>query len=510
MTAPIPLCPLPDAHPATCPCPRRTAETYYGHPIATTRDISSYQEQHVSDQPLAPPTCTHCGREIEDRGTPHVTGWRSHWVHIPGGYSICHPRQAVGSTRAELRAGMEPKHCCGSYIGHYPGCDRTIPDAASQSRTAPDNPAASGDTADNLPAFTWAESLAAHLTHGRVIVPITDPGGGDAELVIDTEDANMLHAMLGDALGEIQPSDPNLELPAESSRQLDCSGEEGFCGPHGFHRQPLATPATLADLLTQTLADQGVSQADLSRRTRLSTKHVNQICKGGARISVDVAVRLEFVLGVPAAEWMRADAAGHIAEYHDVALLSLVTGELQQLREAAEAELPERAQAAIRALEQQVKVREEQLEEARAELVPTRRARRRLNYRWPPPTRLYDAARELADANIGHPDTCEWHTNDASYCSCGVWPAACAGVDATFDAFVQDGQQVDVRCQRLAAESTVAVPAEAFVRLVKVVKHVSAGRSFAFDGQGPYPDAAARRALGALLDAGLLSTEATP
>lgn len=41
---------------------------------------------------------------------------------------------------------------------------------------------------------------------------------------------------------------------------------------------------------------------------------------------------------------------------------------------------------------------------------------------------LYDKAREAADHEPGHPDSCEGWTNGWSYCSCNVWPAACTGV----------------------------------------------------------------------------------
>jgi hypothetical protein len=51
-------------------------------------------------------------------------------------------------------------------------------------------------------------------------------------------------------------------------------------------------------------------------------------------------------------------------------------------------------------------------------------------------------------------------------------------------------------------QPTVEIPADVYARLVKVAMHVSRGRSAAF--QGVYPDATARRALGALDDAGLL------
>ncbi|MGW0821801.1 hypothetical protein [Streptomyces sp. NPDC002845] len=49
-------------------------------------------------------------------------------------------------------------------------------------------------------------------------------------------------------------------------------------------------------------------------------------------------------------------------------------------------------------------------------------------------TRLYDAARQLADETVGHTAACKWHNNGHAYCSCPAWPAACAGVDATLNA----------------------------------------------------------------------------
>ncbi|GAA2107775.1 hypothetical protein [Streptomyces synnematoformans] len=50
----------------------------------------------------------------------------------------------------------------------------------------------------------------------------------------------------------------------------------------------------------------------------------------------------------------------------------------------------------------------------------------------------------------------------------------------------------------------VLVPPEVFADLVTIAAHVSTGKTFAFEGQDrPYPDALARRTLGALDDAGL-------
>lgn len=57
------------------------------------------------------------------------------------------------------------------------------------------------------------------------------------------------------------------------------------------------------------LAAVGMRQAELSRRTGLSTKHVNQICRENAGISAQSAVLLEETLGVPAEHWMRLQVA---------------------------------------------------------------------------------------------------------------------------------------------------------------------------------------------------------
>jgi hypothetical protein len=65
----------------------------------------------------------------------------------------------------------------------------------------------------------------------------------------------------------------------------------------------------------------------------------------------------------------------------------------------------------------------------------------------------------------------------------------------------------DVTCgSPLAHKVTtdVTVPKEAFDALVTVAAHVSAGHGAAHLPGQPYPDATARRALGALDDAGLL------
>ena len=57
------------------------------------------------------------------------------------------------------------------------------------------------------------------------------------------------------------------------------------------------------ETLRDTIQAMGMSQADLSRRTGLSAKHINQIVKGTAPISADTALALERVVGVPARFW---------------------------------------------------------------------------------------------------------------------------------------------------------------------------------------------------------------
>ncbi|MEU6661224.1 hypothetical protein [Streptomyces sp. NPDC046821] len=51
--------------------------------------------------------CANCRREIENRSEPNMGGpARDNWVHLPGGYTICHPQQP-NSPRAEP-AEQEP------------------------------------------------------------------------------------------------------------------------------------------------------------------------------------------------------------------------------------------------------------------------------------------------------------------------------------------------------------------------------------------------------------------
>lgn len=75
-----------------------------------------------------------------------------------------------------------------------------------------------------------------------------------------------------------------------------------------------ATPWTVADgehpgaTLSARLAQIGMRQTELARRTGLSTKHVNQVIKGAIGVSADIALLLERETGIPSAVWNRLDA----------------------------------------------------------------------------------------------------------------------------------------------------------------------------------------------------------
>ena len=56
------------------------------------------------------------------------------------------------------------------------------------------------------------------------------------------------------------------------------------------------------------LAELNVSQAELAARAGLSTKHVNQIMQGMAPITLETAIVLERITGMPASFWNRREA----------------------------------------------------------------------------------------------------------------------------------------------------------------------------------------------------------
>lgn len=62
------------------------------------------------------------------------------------------------------------------------------------------------------------------------------------------------------------------------------------------------------ETLRDRLAEMNLSQAELALRAGLSTKHVNQIIKGSAPITLETAIALERITGIPASVWNRREA----------------------------------------------------------------------------------------------------------------------------------------------------------------------------------------------------------
>jgi HTH-type transcriptional regulator/antitoxin HigA len=82
--------------------------------------------------------------------------------------------------------------------------------------------------------------------------------------------------------------------------------EEGAAVLHsGFPPDWLQPPGKI---LQAELDARDLTQAELAARTNLSTKHVNQVIKGAASLTFDMALRLERTLGTPAGFWNQLEA----------------------------------------------------------------------------------------------------------------------------------------------------------------------------------------------------------
>lgn len=60
--------------------------------------------------------------------------------------------------------------------------------------------------------------------------------------------------------------------------------------------------------IREQLADRDMSQKEFASRMGLSQKHISQLINGEVRLTPDVAVRLESVLGIPAQFWNNLEA----------------------------------------------------------------------------------------------------------------------------------------------------------------------------------------------------------
>lgn len=87
------------------------------------------------------------------------------------------------------------------------------------------------------------------------------------------------------------------------------------------------------ETLLEVLEEEGMSQAELARRTGLSTKHISQIANGHVPISTDVAIRLERATGVAARLWNNLESRHQerLARIQEDERLELELGLLDQL-----------------------------------------------------------------------------------------------------------------------------------------------------------------------------------
>jgi HTH-type transcriptional regulator/antitoxin HigA len=74
---------------------------------------------------------------------------------------------------------------------------------------------------------------------------------------------------------------------------------------HAFRPDYVIPPG---ETLRDRLAEMNLSQAELAARAGLSTKHVNQIVQGIAPITLDTAIALDRITGIPARVWNRREA----------------------------------------------------------------------------------------------------------------------------------------------------------------------------------------------------------
>jgi HTH-type transcriptional regulator/antitoxin HigA len=70
-------------------------------------------------------------------------------------------------------------------------------------------------------------------------------------------------------------------------------------------------------VIQHNLLSLGMTQAEFARRMGLSVKHVNRMIRGRAGFSPEVALGMEYVLGIKAEEWMRMQADYRLAKVRE-------------------------------------------------------------------------------------------------------------------------------------------------------------------------------------------------
>jgi HTH-type transcriptional regulator/antitoxin HigA len=79
------------------------------------------------------------------------------------------------------------------------------------------------------------------------------------------------------------------------------------------------------ETLAEVLEERGMTQAELARRTGLSTKHINQVIKGAASITAETALKLERVTLIPARFWTNLETQYRDAKSREEESLALET-----------------------------------------------------------------------------------------------------------------------------------------------------------------------------------------
>lgn len=70
-------------------------------------------------------------------------------------------------------------------------------------------------------------------------------------------------------------------------------------------RKTIATPPGAT--IREQLEDRGMTQKEFALRMDMSEKHISRLISGDVRLTSDVALRIEYVLGVPAQFWMNLE-----------------------------------------------------------------------------------------------------------------------------------------------------------------------------------------------------------
>lgn len=125
--------------------------------------------------------------------------------------------------------------------------------------------------------------------------PITDPAtpgdqpDGDDFNILDELEALSVIGGLPDTLTEAQP------LPVSTSAPSD-----GLSEPHEYMPDHVSPPG---ETLLEKIEELGMSQGELVRRMDWREETISAVIQGKMRITSEVALQLEQVLGIPAAFW---------------------------------------------------------------------------------------------------------------------------------------------------------------------------------------------------------------